>query len=74
MSQIQKTYLIDYLVEHPTLVTRKFSPTFTQHDYEKEWEILAAKCNELQGPQKKVHEWKKVILIDSSIVSIVSIL
>ena len=58
----QKKFLIQYLLDHPAIVSRKLTNTFTIDDLNYAWSELATKLNEL-GPPKTVKGLKKVTIV-----------
>lgn len=59
----QKKAMLEFMNEHPNLREGKFSPNFTTAVARKLWEQCTEVLNNISGPNKTWHEWRKVIIV-----------
>ncbi|CAH1970762.1 unnamed protein product [Acanthoscelides obtectus] len=59
ISILQKTMLIDFLEDHPELVSQKQTNQYTSADARKLWVELSEKLNAIPGATKQWTEWRK---------------
>ncbi|GLV38147.1 hypothetical protein CBL_10114 [Carabus blaptoides fortunei] len=60
ISSDQKTYLLDFIEQHPKIKTGKFDATFTFKDSSNAWKKIADKLNSIAGAKKDYIHWRKV--------------
>lgn len=60
ISPQQKRMLLEFLEDHPQLLTQKQSNQFTNADTCKHWQEVSNKLNCIPGAIKTWKEWRKV--------------
>jgi hypothetical protein len=61
ISDKQKKILVENVKQLPSLVSGKFSASFTQKDAEREWKKISDTLNSMGGAEKEWKMWRKVI-------------
>lgn len=60
ISEEQKKILVEWVVKHPQLNTKKFSANFTLKDSQRLWEEVTIILNSCVGATKTWQLWRKV--------------
>lgn len=63
ISSDQKTFLLDFIEQHPKIKTGKFDASFTFKDSRKAWEEIADQLNSIPGAKKDYIHWRKVSVL-----------
>lgn len=60
ISSAQKVILIEFVEEHPELVSNKHTNQFTSANAQRLWQEVCVKLNSTPGAEKTWQEWRKV--------------
>lgn len=60
ISKHQQVYMVDYMLGHPDWASGRLSGILGKDEQIKRWQTLAAALNQMEGPEKKWEDWRKV--------------